>query len=205
MKNRILISMLLLASIMAIETSQSALAATTASQTLIATLAAMKKVSTNGGTINSTIDPDTGNLVTSFTPGFRIETNTTAAQTLDLSATCTGATVQQAIYDRAGTRYIVLANTTVVPTDLAIADCKAATPVDTQNANAISYQVTEPTNIAGLAYVWTAPSKWVATLTKKGKTDTSLTVPSGVAAAGTYSGDDEVGSYVAVVTLAFNP
>lgn len=204
-QKKALLSALLLAGILGLSANVGALAATSASQTLTATLATMKKVTTNGGTINSTINPDDGNLQTAFSPGFRIETNTAANQTLDLSATCQGATTQQAIYDRSGTRYIILANTTVVPTDAAIADCKVASPTEASNANAISYAVTEPTSIAGLSYAWTAPSKWVATLSKKGKTDTSLTIPSALPYSGTYSGDDEAGSYVAVVTLAFNP
>jgi hypothetical protein len=206
MKNKILISMLLLASIMAIETSKSALAAPTASQTLTATLALLKKVETNGGTTNSTIDPDTGDLVTAFTPGFRIQTNTNAAQTLDLSATCTGGTTKQSFFEQGGTQYITLANTTVIPTDTEIDDAQAATPVDTQNPNVIAYPVTPPSNIpSDLVWGVFGSNKWVATLTNKGKTDTSLTVPAGAARPNTYSGDDEVGSYVAIVTLAFNP
>ena len=207
-QKKVLLSALLIAGIVGLNAQNGALAATSASQTLTATLGVLKQVTTNGGTIASTIDPETGNLQTSFTPGFRIRTNTASSQTLDLYATCAGATTPniQSFFEQGGTQYITLANTTVVPSDAEVADAQAASPVDTQNANVIAYAVTPPSDIPG-DLVWGAfgSNKWVATLTNKGNTDTSLTVPAGAARTNTYSGDDEAGSYVAVVTLGFNP
>lgn len=206
MKKKILTT-LLLAGVITLGSAQMGFAATTATQTLTASLGTMKKVMTNGGTISSSIDTDTGNLVTTFSPGFRIQTNTNSALGLTLTSTCVGGSTQNAIYDRSGTRYIILANATVPPTDAAIGDCKQATPTAAQNANAISYAVTEPSDIAGqLDYTYNATNaNWDVSLTHKGQTDTSLSIPAGAAATNTYSYDDEAGTYTAAVTLSFNP
>lgn len=205
-KKRVLLSAFLLTGVMAAGSLQGAFAADNASQTLTATLGTMKKVTTNGGTITSTIDPDTGNLQTAFSPGFRIETNTNSAQNLQLTSLLTyDSGTANAFYGDATTEYIILANQTVKPTLTAVNDIKAGSTDPANNPNAIAYTVTPPSNILGqLTYTWDNTNKrWNASLTHKGKTDTSLTIPAGAAATNTYSGDDEAGSYQATVTLSF--
>ncbi len=210
MKKRILLSTLLLASVIAIG-SQSAFAATSATQTITGTLAAMKQVITNGGTLTSVINPDTGNLTTALSPAFRITTNTSAAQNLDLTALCNTTTGNvTAFSDKgapAGTKYIAVSNSTVLPLATAVADALSAAPTATANPNVIAYGVTGPTDTAGqLAFTWqTLTKKYTGNLTHKGNTDTTVNIPSGAAATNTYSFDDEVGSYLAAITLSFNP
>lgn len=202
MEGKILIILLLI-----LLSSPAALAATTASQTITATLAIRKQVVDNGGNLRARIIPTTGNLDTALTPAFKITTNTNAAQNLDLGAFCDGQTTQNAVYDRAGSRLIILANTTVLPTDAAINNCKAALPTPSLNANAISFPIVEPSDIPGqLTYSYNlALSIWNATLTHKGNTYTNLVIPAAVPLIGTFSDDDKDGYYLATVTLAFNP
>ncbi len=184
-------------------------AATTASQTITGTLALSRSIVTNGGNLTSVIDPDTGNLNTALTPGFTIKCNSSASQSLTLKATLTdqAGPLVNALYGDGTTNHIILANTAAgsIPTAAAIADIKAGSTDPANNSNAISYTVTTPSNIGGqLTYTWNNPGQyWDATLTHKGNTNTSLTVPIGLPAANTFSADDEVGSYQAVVTLSF--
>lgn len=206
-ENKNLLPMIILASIIAFGTSRLAIAATSASQTITATLGINKKVVDNGGNLKARILPTSGNLDTALTPGFKITTNTSSALSLELGAFCDGDTTQNAVYDRGGSRLIILANTTVRPTDAAISNCKAALPTPSLNANAISYPITEPSNIAGqLTYVYNpAKALWDATLTHKGNTYTNLTIPAAAPLIGTFSEEDRDGYYLATVTLAFNP
>ena len=210
MKKRILLSTLLLASIIAIG-SPSAFAATSATQTITGTLANMKKVVTNGGTLTSVIDVDTGNLSTALSPAFRITTNTNASQNLHLTAVCNTTTGNvNAFSDKgapAGTKYIAISNSTVIPLAAAVTDALSATPTATANSNVIAYGITGPTDTAGqLLFTWqTGINKYTGNLTHKGNTDTTVNVPTGAAATNTYSFDDEPGSYLAAITLSFNP
>lgn len=73
------------------------------------------------------------------------------------------------------------------------------------NPNAIAYQVTTPSNIGGqLTYTWNNPGQyWDAALTHSGNTNTALTIPAGAPVSNTYSNDDEIGTYQAIVTLSF--
>ena len=187
--------------------SQSSFAADNASQTVTGTLATVKRVQTNGGNITSNIDED-GALLTTFAPGFKIITNIATSQAMTLKATLTDQSGPNvvALYDNAGTRYLILANTAVgeIPPASAIADIKAGSSDPANNANAIAYAVTEPTDIPSvLDYTWNAAGYWDADLTKRGNTDTALTIPAGAAVANTYSGDDGPGDYEAIITLSF--
>lgn len=186
--------------------SPTVFAATTASQTVTGTLGAMKQVVTNGGNVAATIDTDTGNLGTAFTPAFRITTNTNASQALRMTSSINydGGT-EYAIFDKSGVRYIILTNNTVLPNNLTILDIRAGSPTPANNPNAIAYPVTEPSDIGGqLTYTWDYTNKyWDANLTHKGNTDTSLTIPAGAPMSGTYSADDEPGPYQATITLSF--
>lgn len=201
-RNIILSALILLAGL----SGQNCIAATTASQTCTGTLGIMKQIITNGGGINSTIDVDTGALVTSFSPAFRITTNTNSSQTLHLSSSMNySGGSDYAIFDNSNIRYIILTNNNILPDSGAILDIRAGSPTPANNANAIAYQVTEPTNQAGkLTYSWDYTNKyWTGTLTNKGNTDTALTIPAAGAVSGTYSSDDEPGNYQATITLSF--
>ena len=204
MKIQILLSTILLASLV---TTLSAFAAPdSATQVCTGQLPVIRTVVNDGGNLTATIDPTVGSLSTPLTPAFKITVNTDNVQTLDLQATCEGASTQDAIYDRGGTRYIILANSAVPPSNGAIADCKIGSPTAGANANAISWAVTEPTSTSEIAYVYdnTIPG-WKATLTHKNDTLTNLTIPAAAPFAGTFSLDDADGSYLAAVTLSFNP
>ncbi len=197
-----------MACIIAIASSQSAFAATTASQTVTGRLGASKQIITNGGNLNAVIDPDTGALSTAFTPGFRMTTNTNASQNVRMTSTCNTTTlVQNAFFGdgNTGTTFLVLTNNTVLPTVAAVTDAKAAVPVPATNTNVIAYAINKPADITtDLVYTWDNTNKYYnAALTNKGNTDTLLTVPAAAARPLTYSFDDEAGDYQATVTLSF--
>lgn len=208
MKQRLL-SALLFASVLALGTIKEVHAAISASQTVSGTLALVQSVTTNGGTLTSVIDPTTGNLNTTLNPGFTISTNTHASQAMTLKATLTdqsGSGVN-ALFGNGTIDNIILANTAVgsIPLHTAITDITGGSPTPANNANAIAYQVTTPANIGGqLTYTWNNVGKyWDAALTHSGNTNTAFVIPAGPAVANTYSTDDEVGTYQAIVTLSF--
>lgn len=207
MKNRILLSTLLLLSVIAIGT-QSVLAATTASQTITGTLGQRKQVVANGGNIAAIIDPDTGALSAAFTPAFRLTTNTNASQSVRMTSLCSATGGAQNAFFGDGnstTTFIVLTNNTVLPTVADVNNAKGVTPVPANNPNVIVYAITKPADVPGdLVYTWDNPNQYYnAALTNKGNTDTLLTVPASTPRTDTYSFDDEPGSYQADVTLSF--
>ena len=203
-----LLSAVLISGALAISASQGAFAATTASQTVTGTLAAMKQVVTNGGNISAVIDPDTGTLSLAFTPGFTLTTNTNASEPLTLTSTCNTTTIAQNAFSGTGVvgaTFITLTNNTVLPTIAAVTDAQSGAPTPANNADAISYGVTPPTTIAGqLTYTWDAVNiRWNAALTHKGNTNTALNIPAAAPKANTYSFDDDPGNYQATITLSF--
>src|SRR5574344_1404664 len=103
------------------------------------------------------------------------------------------------------TNYITLTNSTVLPTATAVTNAQSASPVVASNANAITYPITNPTNTTGvITYTWNNTSQyWNIALTNKGNLTQTYTIPAGAAKTGTYSGDDEAGSYLATITLSF--
>lgn len=208
MKKHLLLATLLLGGALLLCSAQVTYAATTASQTVTGTLAAMQQVVTNGGNITATIDPDTGTLSAAFTPGFTITTNTASSQPMTLTSTCNTTTVAQNAFfgnGSAGTTFIVLTNNTVLPTVAAVTDAKSGSPTPANNADVIVYGITPPSTIAGqLVYTWNNTNQnWDIALTHKGNTNTSVTVPAAAPKASTYSFDDDPGNYQATITLSF--
>src|SRR5574344_1543835 len=205
MNKKILLTALILTGIFSMTMNQGAKAATTASQTCTAVLGSTKSVATNGGTIASTID-DSGNLVTAFTPGFVITTNNASSQAMTLQATANTTTGNVNAFSGNGTtNYITLSNSTILPTAASVTNAQSASPVVTSNPNVITYQITNPTNSTGvITYTWNSTnSLWNIALTNKGNLAQTYTIPTGAAKSGTYSGDDEAGSYQATITLSF--
>lgn len=207
MNKKLFISTLLLTSIMSVSMfTMDAKAATSASQTVTATLGTTKSVQTNGGTIASTIDDD-GNLLTSLTPAFLIITNTAASQNMTLTATAnvSGGTTVNAFSGNGTTNYLTLTNNTVLPAAAAVTNAQSASPVVASNANVITYPMTIPTTTTGvISYTWNSTSSlWNIALTNKGNLTQTYTIPTGAAKSGTYSGDDEAGAYKATLTLSF--
>ncbi|MCI1272902.1 MAG: hypothetical protein LKG27_00510 [Clostridiaceae bacterium] len=205
MNKNLVITALSLVAIMSIGTMQPSKAATTASQIVTATLGTTKAVQTNGGTISSTID-DSGNLVTALSPSFLIITNTAASQAMTLQATANTTTGNVNAFSGNGTtNYITLTNSTILPTAASVTNAQSASPVVTSNPNVITYQITNPTNSTGvITYTWNSTnSLWNIALTNKGNLAQTYTIPTGAAKSGTYSGDDEAGSYQATITLSF--
>ncbi len=187
---------------------QGALAATTASQTVTGTLGPVKQIITNGGNIAATIDPTTGSLSTALTPGFRMITNTNLSQNVRMTSTCnTTGGAQNAFFGdgNTGTTFLVLTNSTILPTVAAVTDAKSGGPTPAINAEAIVYAINKPADIPGhLAYTWDNVNKYYnAALTNKINTDTLLTIPAAAPRAGTFSTADSDGAYQATITLSF--
>jgi len=188
--------------------SQSAFAAQTTSQFFIVGCPETNSVATNGGNIAATINTDTGALSTSLNPGFTITTNNRGEKELTLSAKAnTSTTTQNAIFNIGSARYIILTNNTVLPPIASLTDIKTGSPTAANNSNAIAYAINDPTNIPGqLSVAYNSGNKnWDLEVTHRGSTSTSVTIPSGTPLSGTYSSDDEAGSYKATITLSFNP
>jgi len=206
MKKHLLLSAIL-GGVLALSIAPMANAATTASQTVNATLAALKSIVGKGTGLSGTIDPDTG-IVTALAPSFTMTTNTNSALTLQLSATAPSTTTpQQALTNYAGHlgTYIVLANTTVPAVAAAITDITGG--VLTSNANAIAFPFTPQATVAGQLTLgaWNAGgSYWPYTLTHKGNTDANNAI-AGTALASSYDTNDEPGTYQATITMAFIP
>lgn len=208
-----LLSTLLFAGAFALNVHNGALAACspTASQTVTGTLAQCKCVQTDGGNISANIDCD-GVLSAAFVPAFQIKTNSASATNMYLEAKCNtlGGVLVNALSGTGATggTFISLTNQTGasgIPTAAAVLDAQAPVPVPVTNTNVIAFGVNAPTTQAGiLVYTWNAGTKrWDAVLTKKGTTNTALTVPAAAARPLTFSFDDEPGSYQAIVTLSF--
>lgn len=183
-----------------------AFAGETTPQLFQADLAPGDAVTTNGGNITATIDPNTGALNTSFTPGFTMTTTTGSAQSLTYTATSnTQAGLQNAIFNIGTTKYIILTNSTTLPAVSSVNDIKTGSPTAANNPNAIAYVINDPPTISGrLTVAYDTTNKlWNLVLTRNGNTNTSITVPAGVPLSNTYSNDDEVGTYQATITLSF--
>lgn len=187
---------------------QQSWAAQTTSQMFTANANATDSVATNGGNITSVIDPTTGALNTTINPGFLITTNSANTQTLTMSATTTtqsGST--NAIFaDLLTNKYIILTNSNTLPAASSITNITGLSPTPASNPNAIAYPINDPASIVGQLTVAYVPlsSNWLLTLTHKGTTATSITIPSGSPMSNTYSLDDETGTYQATITLTFN-
>ena len=163
-------------------------------------------VTTNGGNISATINPDTGALSTSFTPAFKLTTLSGSAKALTYSATCnTTTTAQNAIFNISTKKYIILTNSTVLPPVSSVNNIKTGAPTAASNPNAMAYIINDPPAIAGqLAVSYNTTNKlWNLTLTHLGNTNTSITVPAATPLGNTYSFDDEPGAYQATITLSF--
>lgn len=205
MKKQLMLS-LILGGLVAFSMASVANAATSATQTVNAGLAIKKSVVGKNTGLSGTIDPDLGS-VTAMTPSFIVSTNSGSTLGLHLSATApyNGATPEQALTST-GT-YIVLANITAgaQATQAAIQDITGGTL--SSNANAIAFPFTPQATVAGTITLgtWDNTGKfWPYTLTHKGDTDVNNGI-SGTALGGTYTTDDEPGTYQATVTLAFFP
>lgn len=211
MRKNVYLSTLLISSIIALSSMQGAFAngSSSASQTVVGTLGAVKQVVTNGGNIAATINETTGLLSAALTPGFTLTTNIGSLGTpVALSATANvsgGSTNALSGTGATGGTYIALTNNTVLPTLAAVGDAFSGAPTPAANANVIAYPVNKPDDIPGqLAYSWNAGlERWDGNLTHKGNTDTLLTIPSSTPKANTFSLADVDGSYQATITLSF--
>lgn len=186
---------------------QTSFAATTASQTVTATLPVIKSVTGKNIGLAANIDGDTGALSSTLTPSFTIRTNTTSSQTLYLTALApySGGT-EQALATSNGLT-IALANTDPLnlPTQAAIQNVTGGSPVQANNSNVIGYNFIPQASTTGLALgTWDGTNKrFPYTLTKRGTTSLDNTI-STTAIANTYSTDyDNAGDYKATVTLSF--
>ena len=204
---KILMSSLLLAFIMScLSGLNEAKAAPIASQTVTAVLGTVSSVESYGGNVSTTID-ETGSLTTPLNPGFKIVSNVGTTQALTLSATTTSTSGEvNAFSSSNGNVYIALSNITTPPTSEAITNAQSESSQAASNPNVICYAVTPPTNIEGqLEYSWNSSGNYYdVSLTHQGDTITELVVPSSAAKPNTFNGNDESGSYQAVVVLSYN-
>jgi len=213
MKNKILLSTLLLASVIAIGTT-SAFAATSATQTVTGRLGTMKIVEGIGTGLlqNMTIvDENNAQLDADMLPAFRVTTNNNASQFLYMTASCPGGTGQNAITGDGTNNYIILGNITHAPAAGAVASIIAGTSAD-NNENALALKINDPvvTSISGggaLSYAWNAGNNgWRGTISHKGVTKTDLTIPASTnTKTNSFSFDDEEGDYQSTILLSFNP
>lgn len=189
--------------------SPSSFAASTNPQNFRGGLEEINSVAPNGGIIDANIDPTTGALSVSFTPGFRITTNKDGGnKELTQSWRCnTSGASQNAIFNVASVPYVILTNNDALPPVSSVNDIKTGAPTPASNPNAIAYSINDPPNIIGVLQTEFSPTDndWKLHLSKQGPTDTSQTVPTTIPFANTFSGDDEAGRYQATVTLSINP
>lgn len=207
MKQQILMSSLLLAFIMScLSGLNEAKAAPIASQTVTAVLGTVSSVESYGGNVSTTID-ETGSLTTPLDPGFKIVSNIGTTQALTLTATTTSTSGEvNAFSSSNGNVYIALSNITTPPTSEAITNAQSDSPQAASNPNVICYAVTPPTNIEGqLEYSWNSSGNYYdVNLSHQGDTITQLVVPAASAKPNTFNGNDESGSYQAIVILSYN-
>ena len=206
-KQKILMSSLLLAFIMScLSGLNEAKAAPIASQTVTAVLGTVSSVESYGGNVSTTID-ETGSLTTPLYPGFKIISNIGTTQALTLTATTTSTSGEvNAFSSSNGNVYIALSNITTPPTSEAITNAQSESPQAASNPNVICYAVTPPTNIEGqLEYSWNSSGNYYdVNLSHQGDTITQLVVPAASAKPNTFNGNDESGSYQAIVILSYN-
>ncbi len=206
-KQKILMSSLLLAFIMScLSGLNEAKAAPIASQTVTAVLGTVSSVESYGGNVSTTID-ETGSLTTPLDPGFKIISNIGTTQALTLTATTTSTSGEvNAFSSSNGNVYIALSNITTPPTSEAITNAQSESPQAASNPNVICYAVTPPTNIEGqLEYSWNSSGNYYdVNLLHQGDTITQLVVPAASAKPNTFNGNDESGSYQAIVILSYN-
>lgn len=191
--------------------SKSSLAATTAEQVITGTLGPFRDVKTDGGNLSASILANSGSLNTFINPSFKIRTNTSASQNLDLIANCVCSDGSaNGFSDKgfpAGVKYIALAHESILPSVANVANALSPSPSIALNPNVIVYPVTGPVDTVGqLVFTWQAGTqKYTGNLTHKGETPTQLVIPAGVVASGTFGINDSDGVYLTAVTLAFNP
>lgn len=206
-KQKILMSSFILAFIMScLSGLNEAKAAPIASQTVTAVLGTVSSVESYGGNVSTTID-ETGSLTTPLDPGFKIISNIGTTQALTLTATTTSTSGEvNAFSSSNGNVYIALSNITTPPTSEAITNAQSESPQAASNPNVICYAVTPPTNIEGqLEYSWNSSGNYYdVNLSHQGDTITQLVVPAASAKPNTFNGNDESGSYQAIVILSYN-
>ena len=206
-KQKILMSSLLLAFIMScLSGLNEAKEAPRASHTETAVLGTVSSVESYGGNVSTTID-ETGSLTTPLDPGFKIISNIGTTQALTLTATTTSTSGEvNAFSSSNGNVYIALSNITTPPTSEAITNAQSESPQAASNPNVICYAVTPPTNIEGqLEYSWNSSGNYYdVNLSHQGDTITQLVVPAASAKPNTFNGNDESGSYQAIVILSYN-
>lgn len=209
MKKQHLLSALLgIASVLSLQ--QGVFAATSANQTIHATLGAIKSVVVAGDTQPSggNIDGSTGALTTTIVPAFVVTSNASGTGTLHLYGKTAGVNGIAQPGGGATPIYIALGNTTNVPTAADVANAISATPTVGSNANVIAYTIADPvvSNIHGTAFSFTAWDNtnhwWPATVSASGQNHVANTVAT-AARANTFTDDDTAGSYEAVIYLDF--
>lgn len=165
-------------------------------------------VAVNSGTFSANINADTGALSNSINPTFCMTTNYNQPQNLTLSASLSrqGGS-ENAIFNIGTTKYIILSNSSSLPTAAAITNIKGGSPSAASNSNAIAYQIQDPTTIGTsvleVAYN-TTNKNWDLRLKRRSQTYTTVNIPAASPLANTYSFDDDAGGYQATITFSFN-
>lgn len=184
----------------------SAQAATSATQTLQATLGSFVDITPdNTAVLSATIDTTTGNLSNTLVSKFDIELN--GATTLYLRANAdSSTTTEQAFFENGSDVFVVLTNTVNKPTVAAITDAKSATPDALNNANVMAYNVTGVvlTGATTAAPTFNSTSSQYEIAGEAGVSNAATTIATTVVPT-TYSYLDTAGTYQAIVTLSSSP
>lgn len=157
--------------------------------------------------VNSTINTDTGNLNSSFTPSFRMITINPFRRdlTLSVATNTSNSGYQNAVFNVGSTKYVIFTNSDVLPPVSSLTNIKNGTL--NNNPNAIAYIANDPSDDTGnLTINYNSTNKnWDLRIAWLSVGRTTFTIPAGAPLGGSYTSDDETGSYQAIVTLSFNP
>lgn len=207
MKRKLLCSSLVGFALIAVLGSQSANADTTASQTITGTLNPFVKVTNAEGTSTSVSINEDGSLSTNLAPSFKFTSNNKNGATASFNIKVSTADGNQtdAIFgaNNSATGRIVLGNAVNLPNAGAVRDALGDSPTAGNNPNVISYGVTFNTdNTAnGNIPVFGSNGNTVSgnVLTKNGANSVTITVDKNSVRSGTFSEDDQSGSYSATI------
>ena len=212
MKNKILLSTLLLASL---AVSQSAFAAPdSATQECIGQLQGTRSVVAAGSGLQQPIAATSATVatLTAIEPAFTV-TDTTKNETLSMIASCTGSLTGangNAIFGVTGSGGFI-AMSTADATTTAFNDVIGGSPNPAVNVDVIAFPISTPvaafdpsTPSAQLDYTPLGTKGWTGKIIKPGITKTTMSI-AGPSVPNTFSYEDSAGDYVSTILLGFNP
>ena len=195
-----------LLAILLITTAQGVFARETDPQWFTASLCETRCITFTGGTTTSTINTDTGALENSITPTFCMRKNSRADRNLILTIAANSQSGEQnAVFEEGGQRYVIFTNSDSLPALSSITDVKSSSRQAVNNPDVIAYKINDPEAVPSRLNVTyqSAQERWRLRVIKRGKTESSITIPAGAPLAETFSYDDGEGDYEATITISF--